>query len=242
MSLDQRWTLSSMEDACYRELLDPNHQWWLEPEIHNYIDNWAQELQSNFEFSWGTATISTALSTVTLSNVATDIMRLDAIYCCPGTGTWGIDTNTYRLSPRDVIDLDEIARDWRSQGTLLLPTSSYQNDAYTVSFWPVPPGTCTFIFEYPRSTAFAAPGSQMQAPAWCRYGVIPYVAYKALSRFGPNQDLQKAARYRKRHDANLRRYRKIYDAYLPEHAPVLRPGRKWSSEIVNPRQNNQRLP
>lgn len=182
--------------------------------------------------------IGTAVATATLTNISTNIMRVDAIYFTPG----GTDTSTSRLPCRDKLDIDAMARDWRTS-TDLYPVLWYQDDTLTVSFWPFSPlGTGTYIFEYPVLTTFTSTSDPMVIPAWTRYDCVAYVAYRALSRFGPNQDLPKAFRYRRKHERNLKRYRKYFDAYFPEKAEMLRPGRKYAGNILVPRQHRQIRP
>lgn len=257
MSLADQWTLTSFRDACRRELLDPQAQWWSVQELDSYINQWQETLQSRFEFKWAVATLTqgleltwntatntwnsyiqswdsvngVAVATVTLSAVAPDMMRVDAIYFTPG----GTDTSIQRLPMRSKQDLDRMAQDWRSQGTLLQPELCYQDNAATISFWPPPPGIGTYIFEYPVLCTFAASTSTLQLPAWTRYDCVSYVAYRALARFGPNQDMPKALRYRRKHERSMKRFQKYYMAYFPERSEMLRPGRQYAGNILVPR-------
>jgi hypothetical protein len=100
-------------------------------------------------------------------------------------------------------------RDWRGTAAAagIDPVIVYQNNAQTVSFWPPPAGTGTVYFEYPvlcTMTTTVSSGTfvdgTMAIPAWTRYSAIPYCRYRAYSRFGPNQDINKASRARKSWD------------------------------------------
>lgn len=239
------WTLLQIRQSVRRELLDLTGQWWNDTEINQYINDWQNVLQSQFEFVWSRVQLTNALSTITLTTaVATDILRLDAIYFWPGTGTWGTDTSTRRLSPRSKLDLDILQMDWRNVTTNTgnQPEVCYQDDIYTVSFWPPPPGTGTYLFEYPTLLTMTADQQTMQVPCWTRYSALAYCSYRAYGRFGPNQDLRKAQRYKRRFEMQLRKIRKIYDAYMPEKAEMLRPGRKYMGNILIPRANNLQIP
>lgn len=238
------WMLSDCIAAVRREILDPTGQWWTDTEITQYVNDWQSTLENQFEFMWGSATVSSSLSTLTLSSIDPNMLRLDAIYCTPGTGTWGTDTCTYRLSGRDIIDVDWLQQDWRTvtTNTGLFPTISYQNDIYTVSFYPPPPGVMTFVFEYPVLTTLTASTDFISVPCWTRYSVIQYATYRCYARFGPNQDLPKAGRRKMRWEKCIRKFRKVYDAYVPQRSEMLRPGRRYAGQIVNPRQNGQILP
>lgn len=251
MALSDQWNLTTLLARCRTELLDPNGKWWTDSELEGYIDEWQQELQSKFEFVWGSATVLTALATLTLSNVASNILRLDAIYYTAGTfalpsGTF-TNTSIRRLSPRSLIDLDVLQRDWRAITTnpAQMPEVAYQNSPYEVSFWPPPGlGTGTYVFEYPvlMTTMSGSLAAVMQIPAWTRYSVMPFVCYKAFKRFGPNQDIPKAIRRKAQYDKMVKKYRRFYDNYFPERAEMLRPGRRWASNILQPRQSNLQVP
>lgn len=236
-----------------RELVDPAGLYWGTAEINSYLNEWQEILQSRFEFTWGSTTITNALSTLTLSNIIPNALRLDAIYFVPGTWTKTSGTSTTvvvdpsirRLSPRSLIDLDFIQRDWRALGSnppVFQPEVSYQNDPQSVSFWPPPPGTGTYIFEYPLLTTFATDTSIMVIPAWTRYSAAAYCCYKAQIRFGANQDIPKAQRRLRQWNRMLKRYQKIYDNYFPERAEMLRPGRNWAANILIPRQQTLQVP
>lgn len=245
-----QWTLAQLRGRVQTELLDPSNKWWSVSELDGYIDEWQVELQSKYEFVWNTATVSSGSATLTLSNVASDILRLDAIYFTPGTWTNSIgtytDTSIRRLSPRGLIDLDVMQRDWRAVTTLtgLWPEISYQNDPFEVSFWPPPPTAGTYIFEYPvlLTTLSGTDTATMQIPAWTRYSAAPFACYKAFKRFGPNQDLPKAARRKAQFERLFKKYRRFYDNYFPERAEMLRPGRRYTGDILIPRQHNLQVP
>lgn len=233
------WTLAQIRAAVQREILDPANQWWSVAELNQYINDWQSTMQSQFEFVWGTATVATSSATLTLSNVDPAMLRMDAVFIVPGTGTWGIDTSTRRLAPRSRIDIDQIQLTWAqvTTNTGLMPVLTWQDDIYTVSFWPPTPGMVNFVFEYPVLTTLVNDSDVMQVPCWTRYSAIQYCAYRAYGRFGPNQDLPKALRRKRRWEACMRKFRKVYDAYQPERSEMLRPGRRYAGNILIPRQN-----
>ena len=254
MALYTKYTLAELRSACQRELLDPNAQYWPTAELDKYINEWQQLLQSEFEFVWGSSTATFGLSTsggslwgnvlwgtgvfmgtggtstntITLTNITTDMMRLDAIY-------YGTSSDSfYRLMPRDPLDLDAISREWRNDDSAT-PLVSYQNDAASVAFWPPPSTSGTYIFEYPKLLTLSSSTDSMSIPAWTKYTCVPYVVSRALARFGPNQNLPRATRYRRRYDRLRAWMRKTYDAYLPEGSVMLRPGRRFAGQILSPR-------
>lgn len=261
MAFSTPWQLSDIRNSQRRELLDLSARWWSNSELDQYTNDWLAILQSQFEFVWTTTTYTMSSTTasgggwgqavwgndsfgqpvildasispiLSLSNFPT-MLRLDAVYFSPG----GTNTSIHRLSPRSIEDLDRLQMDWRAETPLLQPELVFQPDAEHVQFWPPPPGSGTYIFEYPVILVLATDTSTLQLPPWTRHDAVAYGAYRALSRFGPNQDLTRASRYRRRHETNLRRFRRTYDAYFPEHAPALRPGARWAGQITQPRQN-----
>lgn len=235
MALSDRWTLNQIRSTIRRELLDPTGRWWSNDELNQYINDWQSQLQTQFEFVWTTATLTfTATDTsYTLTSVAPNALRMSDVYYCAG----GTDTSTGRLSPRSLADLDTLQRDWRNvtAGDAQGPTIVYQNNAQTICFWPPPLGTGTAYFEYPVVTTMTTGTSTMQIPPWTKYSVVPYCRYRAYSRFGPNQDLNKAIRARKNWDKQKRLIRRFWDAYFPDKSEMLRPGRKWAGQVLRTR-------
>jgi len=236
MALSDSWTLNQIRTVARRELLDFNGQWWSNAELDQYANDWQHLLQSQYEFVWTTATLTftDTSTTFVIASVAPNCMRLDAIYYCNGTNGPVVDTSTGRLSPRTPADLDTMYRNWRGTAAAsgIPPSIVYQNNAQTLSFWPPPNGTGTVYFEYPVLTTMTTGTSTMQIPAWTRYSVVPYICYRAYSRFSSVQDIPKAVRRRKQWDTKYKWIRKVYDAYFPDKAEMLRPGRKWAGKIV----------
>lgn len=238
MALSTPFTLTEIRAIARRELLDPTGKWWSNDEIDEYINDWNHLLQSQFEFVWGTATLTFTNTTtqytftvITTQGTTTypDFMRVDAIYYRNST-----NTSTGRLSPRSMSDLDTFQRNWRHDTAQvgIDPIIVYQQDAQSVSFWPPPAGTGTAYFEYPVLSTMTVATDPMAAPAWLRYSATPYVLYRAYARFAATQDLGKATRYRKVWDNQLQLAQRFYDGYFPDRAEMLRPGRKWAGNIL----------
>lgn len=258
MALQDLYTLNQLRSVIRRELLDDRGKWWSNNELDSYINDWQNILQSQYEFVWGTATLTFTDTTTTfsISSIAPNAMRLDAVYYSgsrgsgphwddptpvwdSGTPFWDVsgtltNVSTGRLSPRSPADLDTFQRNWRGTAAAagIDPVIVYQNNAQTVSFWPPPAGTGTAYFEYPTTCTFVHGTDTMVIPAWTRYTCVSYCLYRAYARFGPNQDLRKAARRRRQWESHIKWIRKLYDAYLPDKAEMLRPGRKWAGQIV----------
>lgn len=200
--------------------MDPAGQWWSDAELNEYIGAWQDALQEKFEFAWGTATVTTSTSTLTLTNIANDINRLDGIW-------W----NKFRLAGRNKDELEVLIRDWRAAAASV-PKVAYQDDIYSVSFFPAPATTGTAIFEYPRRVTFTTDTSTMSIPAWTKYSAVNYVVYRAHLRAGPNQDLPRAARRKAKFERQIKRYVTIHEQHFPDHAPSLRPGGRYEGDIL----------
>lgn len=256
MALSDFWTLSQLRAICRRELADPSGRFWPDAELNQYINDWQDQLQNDFEFVWGqtTATQSlgtggsqwdffvwdgsqfnattsaTSLATLTLSDLAGNIMRPDAVYFVSPDGT-----SANRVVPRSKIDLDFIRRDWPNQDPQPTPLVVYQDDVDVLNLWPSPTGSGTLILEYPVTLAMGLDATPMEIPAWTRYSVKDYVGYRAHLRFGAAQNINKALRYKAKFQYQYKEFTRIYNSYMPEKAAMLRPGRKWASDILRPR-------
>src|SRR5258708_37785103 len=113
--LSDFWTLNQLRTAVRRELLDPSGKWWSNDELNLYLNDWKQILQIQFEFKWGTATLTFTDTTTEFSwaTIAPNMLRPDAVYYQQGNPTGGTQTSTGRLSPRSLADLDTLQRNWR---------------------------------------------------------------------------------------------------------------------------------
>ncbi len=248
MPTSDKWSLNQLRAVCRRDLFDPTGKWWTNDELNRYINDWQHLLQTQYEFIWGSATMTrTDLSTATatgtmwlLTDIAPNIMRIDAIYLTSNT-----DTATLRLSPRSKEDIDTLQRDWRSvlPAPGVPPSIAYQLDAFHISVFPPPVGTMTYYYEYPVTTtmtqsttvvgtATSIVDGTMSIPAWTRYSVKSYVRYRAYSRFGANQDLKKAARAKRQWEYEKKWIRRVWDGYQPDKSEMLRPGRRWAGQIL----------
>lgn len=249
MALSDKWTLSQLRTLSQNELMDPNAKWWAAAELNDLVDEWQDRLQEWFEFVWGSATSTfTAMGTTTntlgqvvpagtaslaLSAMASDMLRPDAFYWISGVD----NTNGVRLSARTKQDLDILIRDWRNTIPLDPPLVVYQDSPEQIVLWPANAVAGTLVAEYPRTLAFGTDTSTMQIPAWTKYSCQSYVAYRALLRTGPNQDIQRAMKYKALFQRQIKRYRRIWDAYLPYHYPSLRPSQPsdhYTIDILNP--------
>ncbi len=233
MSLDQLWNRGQLRTSVRRELNDTSGtlSWsWSDTELNQLLGDWQDLIQDHSEFTWGSATLtSVTTATITLTNVANNILRFDSIW-------W----NGLRLGGRDKEELEISIRDWRAvqPGN---PQTCYQDDPYSVSVFP-PPSTgaigTSVIFEYPVRCQFIDDTTAMQVPAWTKYSAVPYVAWRALVRPGPNQDFQKAAAYEQKFRYLLQRYRTIWINHLPAKGSSLRPGGRYEGDILTLGQHN----
>lgn len=255
MALSDQWSLTQLRAICRRELADPAARFWPDAELDQYINDWQDQLQNDFEFVWGittaTQTVSSgqsqwdffqwdtqqydavgsslSLATITITSFIDNMLRPDAVYFVQPDGT-----SANRVVPRSKIDLDFIRRDWPLQEPQQTPLIVYQDDVNVLNLWPEPTGFGTLILEYPVTVALTSATDTMQIPAWTRYSVKDYVGYRAYARFGAAQNLQKAMRYRIKFENDKKQFWRIYNSYMPEKASMLRPGRKWAANILHP--------
>lgn len=247
MALSDRWTAAQFESTIRRELMDPTGttNWsWNSVELQLYINDWQNMLQDRFEFVWGSATVVNSgtatitngtltntqygTSTFTTTAIATNMLRIGNIW-------W----NNYRLAGRDKEELEILERDWRAVQPGI-PQAAYQDDINTISVWPPPNNitTDTALFEFPVLCTFTDTGAVMSIPAWTKYSCVNYAAYRAYMRPGPQQDLNRAQRYRQKFVKQGIRIRTIWDQYLPDKAPSLRFGGSYEGDILNVGEHN----
>jgi hypothetical protein len=223
------WTRNYAKQVIRRELMDPNAQWWSDAALNLWIDNWQNELQQDYELVWGSATVTTALNTFTLSSISPPMSRLDAVYF--------IGTNTgdrgYRLSGRLLQDLEVSNMQWR---TALpdVPREVIQYDSTTAIVWPPLVSTGTFVFEYPLALSFVDDTTTISLPPWTQWSVKPYVCSKAYLQPGPVNDITKALRYKKLYEAEKSRIKLLWDNWLPERYRRLKPIGNYEKDIYKP--------
>lgn len=231
MALSDLWTLNELVTAVRRELMDPTgaFDWsWTSIELQYYINDWQTILQDKFEFTWGSSTITLTSNTnpigpyeFPLTNIGTNLLR-------PGN-LW---FNNFRLVGRTKEELEIMERGWREVGAGN-PEVAYMSDINTIGIWPPPVVTGTLIAEYPITLGMAAGTSTMQVPAWTKYSFLDYACWRAWERPGPNQNLTKATRRKKRLTNKLLRYKTIWENYLPDKAPSFRIGATYEGDILN---------
>lgn len=260
MALSTPPTLADLRASCRRELLDPVGRWWSNPELDQYINDWAHLLQSQYEFVWSTATVFTSstsipitgtittslnsyytalMGTSTWTTTLTNLMRVDAVYYNQGpyntnAGPAGTDTATTRLAPRTTADIDTYQWNWRQNtGTAGIPVQIvYQLDVAEIDLYPPPAGQCMVILEYPVLVSLSTSTSTLQLPYWLKFSCIPYVCYRALSRFGPNQNIPKAIRRKRQWEKQYNKIKQNWDNYLPDLGVIFRPGRRWAGQVL----------
>ncbi len=222
MAISDPWTLLQLRTSVRRVLADPNGRFWNDTELNTYINDWQCTLQARFEFAWNVSKVITSSSTLTLTDISPDILRLDAIY-------W----NQYRLNARTKQNLEDIVRDWRTSiASGVSPKAAYQNDSRSVSFWPPLSTSGTFIFEYPRLVVLNTDTDLMSIPAWTKYNCKDYVAWKAYLREGPANSPDKALRYKHRYDTGTTRIATIWNNYFPGRALQLKPAGSYEYDIL----------
>lgn len=223
MAFSDKWTLLQLRDSCRRTLADPSARFWSNDELDNYIDEWQQTLQDQFDFVRGTYTATGTVASYTLDTLTPKPTCLDAVY-------W----NGVRLPGVGDYRMDSLDRDWRA-APAGEPLRVVQDDSRSFTLWPAPSTSGTLRLEYPVVTTFTSTGAQMQIPAWTRYTCRHYVAWKALLREGPANNPNKAMRYKRKWERWNNRLRTLWANYFPRRYPTLKPGTAYEYGIVQAR-------
>ena len=224
MALSTKPQRCDLREMVEREIMDKQGRWWSATEVNEWIDDWANTIQDVYELAWATTTATiTASSTVTLTDIASDILRLDAVYM-----------GDRRMSYLSKEELERLKRDWRASGTSTAPHTVYQDSFDTISFWPPLTGTATVVFEYPKTLAFATETSTLELPAWTKYSIKSYGGWRAYSRRGPNFDGPRSGRYFAAFQRKLAGFGKTYRAYMPKRSRALRPQSRYERDLSEP--------
>lgn len=229
MSAYTPWTLSSARTIIRQELMDPSAKWWSDGELNQYISDWQNELNQDYELVWGSATVVTALNTITLGSISPAMHRLEAVYYI-GTGS---GDRGYRLSGRLLQDLEVMNHEWRN-ATADTPREIIQYDSTQLIVWPPLPQTGTFVFEYPQALSFAGDTSPVSLPPWTQWSMIPYVAHRAYLRPGPTNDPKRSMRYKAQYLRKKQRLKLLWDQWLPERFRRLKPASHYEWDILHP--------
>jgi hypothetical protein len=223
--------------------MDTNTRWFLEPELNQYLDDWLQDLQQEYEFVWAINTLtigSTSLNTLVIntSTFSPGMLRCEAIYY-----------NGFRLAGRLLQNIEVGDPIWRSDlgigtniGTNTWDTprmAAMYPDSQNILIWPVPPpptGTFSnvFVFEYPALLSFASDSNSCGMPSWCQWSAKPYVCAKLFQRPGPLNDTKKAQRYWAQYARAKMRVRRIWAKFMPERFRVLKPAGHYEFDILTP--------
>jgi len=113
------------------------------------------------------------------------------------------------------------------------------HDEDTIELWPPPAAPGNLYMEYPRVLTFGTDTSTMEIPAWTRYAIPYYVCYRAYLRDGPNNSLQRAARYKTKFRRAMDRIKQTRAAYFPQKYTSLVPGGKYEADILLARRRTQ---
>jgi hypothetical protein len=228
-----QWPLSSAISYVQRELMDPNGRWWTPGELTQYINDWQNELQQDYEFVWGSATVTltgTATFTFTGSALSPPMGRLEAVYWIGTDPSFG-----FRLSGRLIEDLEVGNPVWRSV-PMDTPRSVVQYDSTQFTVYPEPNVVSTYIFEYPQllDGSLISGTSTISLPAWTQWSMKPYVAMRAYKRPGPANDPKRSMRYAAKWTKAKAQVKLLWDNYLPERYRRLKPRGHYEKDIIHP--------
>lgn len=225
----QLWSRGDFKNVIRREVMDTSSRWFTDTELNQYLDNWLQDLQQEYEFVW-------AINTITVGTVSTGSSLIF------GTGTFtpgmlrneAVYYNGFRLAGRLLQDLEVGDPIWRSD--LGIGTSAGTNtwdtprlavmypDYGNILIWPTPfpanfgggTNSNVFVFEYPCLLSFATDTSTNPLPVWTQWSAKSYVCAKLFKRLGPLNDLKKSQRYSAQYQRAKLRIHRMWTNFLPE--------------------------
>jgi hypothetical protein len=202
--------------------MDPNARWWTNEEIDWQINAWQNELQQEMELVWGTSSQVLSSSTITLTSLTPEPLRVDSVYL-----------NNFRLSGRTLHDRDVLYNDWRTADAAT-PRMVVMPDSQRLVLWPPLATSGTLVLEYPKKLSFTSDQTQISLPEWTQYTAKHYVCAKMYLRPGPTNDRNKAARYWKLFTEGVKRVKSIWAEFFPERYRKLKPGGRYEADILNP--------
>jgi len=227
MALNSKWTRTQHRAAARREIMDSGTKWVTDAQLNTYLDDWEYILQHRHELVWNITTFtSTGSTTLTLTDVATGILR-------PGFLYW----EGTKLVPRTQDELSAYQSNWRSVNTTTRPIVMYSPAPEVIAVWP-PVSTASeyeTIWEYATVHAFASDADAQILPGWTRYSSTPYLAMRVYANNGPLHDLSKAERYRAMFENASQRIARTMRRYWPKRSPALRPASAYELDILAPR-------
>jgi hypothetical protein len=207
--------------------MDAGARWWTTAEIDSYIEVAQDIIQTEVEMVYGTASATVTSSIINTTDIASDVLRLDAIY-------W----NSQRLTVRSEFEMDQLGWDWRAT-TEHGPGVAVKIDEDTFRLWP-PTNTSGLLYmEYPILTTFSTTTSTMQLPAWTKYVLPEYVCYRAYMRDGANNNLNRALRRKASFQRGLDSIKNTWKTYFPQKYTSLTPGTVYEADILMARRRSQ---
>jgi hypothetical protein len=238
------WTSYSQDNYLYKTLLEigdwptPSYRFISGVNIQEYLDEWHDLVQEEFQLCRYTATLAlgSGTSTFAVSSLASDVLTLEDT-------CWISGTSTSLLAPQSPEALWELQQSnpagLSSPGGP--PVAIYPVTYGTFAVWPTPSTAGTLHSEYIPQLRYSTYTGTSPLPSWTREMPIPYIAWRVFSRFSAIQDLPRAAVYRRQHEHNMEVIRKTLDLQLPLAASGrLRPGRAAQHQLNLPRRSNLR--
>jgi hypothetical protein len=216
--------------------MDTNTRWSTDAELNQYLDNWLNEIQEEFEFVWAIQTLTAGTQTssyiINTSTFTPGMLRCEAVYY-----------NGFRLSGRLLQNLEVGNPTWRGQTGL--PSTATQDtprliamypDSQNILVWPTPVdgSSNVLVFEYPCLLSFATDSAASGLPVWTQWCAKPYVCAKVYQRPGPINDPRRAQRYWAQYQRAKARVKLLWDNFLPDRYRKLVIGGHYEGNILLP--------
>lgn len=242
----QNWSRADFKSVIRRELMDTNTRWVQDAELDQYLQNWLDDLNQEFELAWAINTVSftNSQSSINILSLSPQPVRIEAVYY-----------NGFRLSGRLLQEVEVGNPTWRGQAPLTdvgdFNTNTQDTprlgmmypDFQTYMVWPTPPNSTNtgsntysnvFVFEYPALTSFVTDTDTSGMPLWTQWCATPYVVAKVYQRPGPINDSRRAQRYWAQYQRAKERVRRMWNFYMPERYRRLVPPSHYEWEIMTP--------
>ena len=103
------WSRANFRDVIRREVMDTSSRWFQDSEINQYLDDWLNDINQEFELVWAINTLTIGSTTVgslcliPLSTFTPGMLRNEAVYY-----------NSFRLAGRLLQNLEVGDPIWRS--------------------------------------------------------------------------------------------------------------------------------
>lgn len=197
-------------------------RWWPDTELNQYLDDWVDDINYQFQLISTSTTLTIGSATSTITKPST-MLRIDKAY-------W----NGVQLLPTTVLGMDSQHPGWEAE-TAQPGAKPWQlvNRSKTIStLYPIPGIAGTVVLTGPTDLSMISDSTVCPLPPWMYFSARQFCAYMCYMRAGPNQDVRKSSRYRAKYELTKKFYRKVLDARFASYGPRLKPAGTYEGAII----------